>query len=109
LHIPGSENEESIRSRTKREHLNHFRLTIKHHRTGLLRHTHITGFLLELTHSTLLHSLTGIDKARRDLNDNPIDWGPILLLQQQFRPRGLVENRADPYTINRAVGRAGLR
>lgn len=74
----------------------------------MLRHTDVTGLLFELSHSTLLYSLTSIDKARRDLDDDAINRGPILLLQQQLRPRGLVQNGADPYAVNRAVGRAGL-
>ena len=86
-----------------------YKHTVIHHRTRLLRHTHIPRLLLELTNSTLIRALTSINQARRDLNNNHVDRRPILFLKQQLRPLRLIEDRQDTHAINGAIGRTSLQ
>lgn len=56
----------------------------------------------------MLGSLASVNKASGYLNDDLVDRGPVLLLEEQLRPRGFGEDGNDAYTIDFAIGRAGL-
>jgi hypothetical protein len=56
----------------------------------------------------LLGSFTCVNKTGGYFNDDLVDRGPVLLLQEQLRPRGFIEDGNNAYAIDFAIGRAGL-
>lgn len=82
--------------------------TVIHHWTSLLRHTNVTSLLSKFSNSTLLRRLTRIYESRRNLNNNCINWRPVLLLEKQLRASIFVQNSDDPNAIKIDTGRTSL-
>jgi hypothetical protein len=107
LQNPGS-NQASISTATVGECGEDILLTVVHDRTCRVGYAYIPCLLLELTHSALLDSFIGIDEASRHFNDDFIDWRPVLLLKEELRAAGFVQNGYNSDTIYLTVCRSSL-
>jgi hypothetical protein len=58
--------------------------TVEHHRTTLAHNANVTSFFFELSNSSFLGALTGIDETGWDFDDYFVDRWSILLLQNDF-------------------------
>ncbi len=67
-------------------------LTVIHDSARLVSYAYVACFFLEFTHSTLLDCLVRIDEAGWHLDDHLVDRGSVLLLKEELRAAGLVQD-----------------
>lgn len=58
--------------------------TIKHHKTTLPHHPHISRFLSQLPHRSFLGAFTGVDETGGDFDYYFVDWWSVLFLEDYF-------------------------